>query len=267
MFTQTVDCLKKAGIDQPEVGLILGSGLGDLVESFDNSLAIPYDEIPDFPVSTVAGHAGQLVYGDLSGKKVLALQGRFHFYEGYDLQTVTYPVRVFHELGIKHLIVTNAAGGVNESFQPGDLMLITDHINFTGFNPLMGPNLDDHGVRFPDMSEAYSRRTGTLVRKIAQEAGFELKEGVYAWWTGPSYETPAEIRAFRALGADAVGMSTVPEVTVAKHCGMEVTGISCITNLAAGLQANLSHEDVMATSAKIKPRFKNLIAELLLQID
>lgn len=258
----TINYLKEKGVLAPEVALVLGSGLGEIAEEIQDAVRIPYEEIPNFPVSTIEGHVGQLVYGDLAGQKVIALQGRFHYYEGYDLETVTRPIRVFKELGVKKLIVTNAAGGVNTTFHPGDLMMITDHLNFTGANPLIGKNYAD-GPRFLDMSQAYSLRGQEILRQSAQELAISLKEGVYAWMTGPTYETPAEIRAIRLLGADAVGMSTVPEVIVAGHAGMEVVGISCITNYAAGMQASLDHQEVMATSQQVKPIFKKLVYKLI----
>ncbi|MHA3225285.1 purine-nucleoside phosphorylase [Globicatella sulfidifaciens] len=267
MFKQTTQYLINQGIVEPQIALILGSGLGELADEIENKIVIPYEDIPNFPVSTVAGHAGQLVYGELEGKKVIALQGRFHYYEGYDLQTVTYPVRVFKELGCKTLIVTNAAGGVNENFTPGDLMIITDQLNITGENPLIGANIENHGPRFVDMSEAYSKRGQALLKEVAQEIGVTLQEGVYTWFTGPTYETPAEIRYARTIGGDAVGMSTVPEVIVAKHCGMEVIGISCITNYAAGMQASLNHEEVMEYSQKAKPNFKKLLRGTIARLD
>ena len=263
MFKETKNYLVSKGIVDPEIGLILGSGLGDLADDIENAIRIPYEEIPNFPVSTVKGHAGQLVYGTLSGRKVIALQGRFHYYEGYDLQTVTYPVRVFKELGVSKLVVTNAAGGVNTSFVPGDLMIITDQINLTGENPLIGENIEGHGPRFVDVTETYSQRGQNLLLEIAKDSQLHLQQGVYAWFTGPTYETPAEIRFARTIGADAVGMSTVPEAIVAKHCGMEVFGISCITNLAAGMQASLNHDEVVDVTTVVKPQFKKLIKELV----
>ena len=263
MFTETIQYLKDQGLTHPQVGLILGSGLGELAEDVENAIRIPYENIPNFPVSTVAGHAGQLVYGDLAGKKVLILQGRFHYYVGYDLYTVTYPVRIFKELGVETVIVTNAAGGINTSFQPGDLMIITDHLNLAGNNPLIGANLDAHGPRFVDLTETYSLRGQAILRQAAAKEGIHLQQGVYTWVTGPSYETPAEIRYMRTIGGDAVGMSTVPEAIVAKHCGMEVLGVSCITNLASGMQSSLNHEEVMEISAKVIPHFKNLIKNTL----
>lgn len=266
MYEKTINFLKYKGMTQPEVALILGSGLGDLADQIESPITIPYIDIPDFPVATVAGHAGELVYGDLASKKVIALKGRFHYYEGYDLKTVTYPVRIFKELGVKTVVITNAAGGVNESFTPGDLMIITDHINLTGENPLIGQNIDNHGPRFVDMTETYSRRGQALLKQIGTELGIELKEGVYTWFAGPTYETPAEIKFTRTIGGDAVGMSTVPEAIVAKHCGLEVIGISCITNLAAGMQSSLNHDEVVEVSTIVKPKFKQVIEKLLINI-
>ncbi len=262
-YTQTIEYLNQQGINQPQVALILGSGLGDLADEITNAVKIPYEDIPNFPVSTVEGHAGQLVYGELAGVKVIALQGRFHYYEGYDLATVTYPVRVFKELGVETVILTNAAGGVNTSFKPGDLMVITDHINLTGQNPLIGANIENHGPRFVDMSHTYDLELQTLLHQVGEEQGINLQSGVYTWFTGPTYETPAEIRAVRTQGGDAVGMSTVPEAIVAKHAGMKVAGITCVTNLAAGMQASLNHEEVVEVSQIVKPKFKQLLLGFL----
>lgn len=249
---------------QPKIGLILGSGLGVLADDIENSVKIPYNEIPGFPVSTVEGHAGQLVCGQLSGVEVIAMQGRFHYYEGYSMDKVTFPVRVMKELGIDKLIVTNAAGGVNESFEPGDLMIITDHINNMGTNPLIGPNDSSFGVRFPDMSEAYSKNLRGIAKEVADKNKLTLKEGVYVGNPGPVYETPAEVRMIRTMGGDAVGMSTVPEVIVAKHAGLEVLGISCISNMAAGiLDQPLSHEEVIETTEKVKSSFLLLVNEIV----
>lgn len=249
---------------KPEIGLILGSGLGVLADEIENPVKIPYEEIPEFPVSTVEGHAGQLVLGSLSGKKVVAMQGRFHFYEGYSMDKVTFPVRVMKLLGVEKLIVTNAAGGVNEGFRAGDLMLITDHINNTGTNPLIGPNDERFGPRFPDMSEAYSKDLRAVAKEVAGKLAIDLKEGVYVGNSGPTYETPAEVRLARVLGGDAVGMSTVPEVIVARHCGMKVLGISCITNMAAGiLDQPLSHEEVIETTEQVKSSFLSFIKEIV----
>ena len=263
MLQETTQFILEKGVKEIDFGLILGSGLGELAEEIEEAIVIPYDQIPFFPTSTVVGHAGQLVYGTLSGKKVLAMQGRFHFYEGHSMQTVTYPVRVMAALKAHSVIVTNACGGVNESFVPGDLMLITDHINFTGQNPLIGPNEDEIGPRFPDMSEAYTLTYREVAKEAASQLDLTLKEGVYMGYSGPTYETPAEIRMSRTMGADAVGMSTVPEVIVAAHSGLKVLGISCITNLAAGMQANLNHEEVVETTQRVKQSFKALIKEVL----
>ncbi|MGM0122921.1 purine nucleoside phosphorylase I, inosine and guanosine-specific [Enterococcus sp. AZ194] len=260
---ETTQFLKEKGIGDVEFGLILGSGLGELADEIEEAVAIAYEEIPNFPVSTVTGHAGKLVYGTLSGRKVLALQGRFHYYEGYAMTTVTYPVRVMAALSAHSVVVTNACGGVNETFKPGDLMLITDHINFMGTNPLIGANEEDLGPRFPDMSQAYTGDYRKKVAEVAQTRGIDLKEGVYMGFSGPTYETPAEIHMARILGADAVGMSTVPEVIVAVHNGLKVLGISCITNLAAGMQANLNHTEVVETTERVKAEFKELIKETL----
>jgi purine-nucleoside phosphorylase len=249
---------------QPRVGLILGSGLGSLAEEITAKIVVPYKDIPHFPVSTVEGHAGQLVFGMLGKAPVMACQGRFHYYEGYTLSEVTYSVRVMQQLGIKILIVTNAAGGINKSFKPGDLMLISDHINLMGDNPLRGKNNPEMGPRFPDMSEAYSQKLGLLAQSAAAELGINLQTGVYAGVFGPSYETPAEIRYLRTIGADAVGMSTVPEVIVANHGGMEVLGISCITNMAAGvLDRKLNHDEVIETAEKVRVKFSGLIKRIL----
>ncbi|MFD6430710.1 purine nucleoside phosphorylase I, inosine and guanosine-specific, partial [Bacillus velezensis] len=219
-----------------------------------------YETIPDFPVSTVEGHAGQLVMGTLEGVQVIAMQGRFHYYEGYSMDQVTFPVRVMKALGVESLVVTNAAGGINTEFRAGDLMIITDHINFTGTNPLIGPNEAEFGPRFPDMSEAYDKELSSLAEKTADELGIPVQKGVYTAVTGPSYETPAEVRFLRTMGSDAVGMSTVPEVIVANHAGMRVLGISCISNAAAGiLDQPLSHEEVMEMTEKVKGGFLKLV--------
>lgn len=248
----------------PEVGLILGSGLGVMADTLENPVVINYGDIPHFPVSTVAGHAGELVAGEIEGKKAVIMKGRFHLYEGYDVKKVTLPIRVMKELGVRTLIITNAAGGINESFEPGDLMLIRDHINFMFRNPLIGPNDEALGVRFPDMSEPYSGRLRELARKAAESQGLSLREGVYLGLLGPSYETPAEIRMMRTLGADAVGMSTVPEVIAARHAGLEVLGISCISNMAAGiLDQPLSHAEVMETAERVRETFVKLVRGVL----
>jgi len=255
--------LASKGVKQPEIGLILGSGLGELADEAESKLEIPYEEIPSFPVSTVEGHAGQLIYGVLGGKRVLAMQGRFHFYEGYSMKEVTFPVRVMKELGVHSLLVTNAAGGVNESFAQGDLMIINDHVNMMGSNPLLGANDGELGERFLDMSEAYDKNYQEIIRNTASKQDINMKEGVYLGLSGPTYETPAEIRMVRTLGGDAVGMSTVPEVIAAKHSKLRVGGISCITNLAAGMQETLNHEEVVETTNKVKGKFKKLVNEVI----
>lgn len=249
---------------KPTIGLVLGSGLGVLAEEIENPTVIPYGEIPHFTTSTVVGHKGQLVIGNLQGKCVIAMQGRFHYYEGHGLDAVTFPIRVMKAMGVETIIVTNAAGGINTDFASGNLMIIKDHINFTFRNPLIGPNDETLGVRFPDMSEAYSRDLRDLAKEVARDLGVEVREGIYLGLIGPSYETPAEIRMFRTLGADAVGMSTVPEVIVARHMGMNVLGISCISNMAAGiLPQPLSHEEVMETTERVKNQFLALVKGVL----
>ena len=258
----------KSKINQtPQIGLVLGSGLGVLGDEIENPVKISYDEIPNFPVSTVEGHKGQLVIGKLEGKTVIAMQGRFHYYEGYTMKDITFPVRVMKELGIETIFVTNAAGGSNKDFKPGDLMIITDHINLGGYNPLIGKNDDRLGVRFPDMSTAYNREYIDIAKKCAKELDINIKEGVYAFFTGPVYETPAEVRMASILGADAVGMSTVPEVIVASHSNLKVIGISCITNMAAGiLDQPLNHEEVIETTQKVKSEFLNLVKSIVSEI-
>lgn len=260
---ETKDFIQKQGVNEVDFGLILGSGLGELAEEIQDAIKIPYEKIPHFPVSTVVGHAGMLVYGTLSGKKVLALQGRFHYYEGNTMETVTYPVRVMSLLGAHSVVVTNACGGVNESFAPGDLMLINDQINYMGANPLIGANLEEFGPRFPDMSDAYTKTYREIAHAVAEDLNIQLKDGVYMGFSGPTYETPAEVRMARIVGADAVGMSTVPEVIVAVHSGLKVLGVSCITNLAAGMQANLNHEEVVETTERVKATFKTFIKACL----
>lgn len=264
---EAANYLKQQTSIQPVIGLILGSGLGVLAEEIEDAVRTPYDQIPDFPVSTVEGHAGQLVFGTLNGVQVVAMQGRFHYYEGYNFEQVTFPVRVMKELGVETLIVTNAAGGVNTDFSPGDLMLITDHINNMGTNPLIGKNDSRLGVRFPDMSEAYSKELITKAKAVAQTLKIDLQEGVYVGNTGPTYETPAEVRMIRTMGGDAVGMSTVPEVIVARHSGLQVLGISCISNMASGiLDQPLNHEEVIETTEKVKENFLRFVKELVKEI-
>jgi purine-nucleoside phosphorylase len=257
---EAADYIKSRASAAPEVGLILGSGLGVLADEITDAATLNYADIPHFPVSTVEGHAGELLVGDLAGKKVILMKGRFHQYEGYGATEVSFPVRVMKALGAKTLLVTNAAGGINTEYEPGDLMLIRDHINFMFRNPLIGPNDPQVGVRFPDMSEAYSKKLRDAAREVATQEDIRVREGVYAGLLGPSYETPAEIRMLRVLGADAVGMSTVPETIVARHAGMEVLGISCISNMAAGiLDQPLSHAEVMETAERVRDTFIRLV--------
>ncbi len=257
----------------PRVGIVLGSGLGAAADSVTDAVVVPYAEIPHFPQATVEGHSGRLVAGSLGGTPVLILQGRVHYYEGYTPAEVTFPIRVLGALGIRAAILTNAAGGIQAGYSIGDLVALSDHINFMGWNPLTGPNeprfacIPGAGLRFFDMTEAYSKRLRALARQAAGEEGFELGEGVYLATPGPSFETPAEIRAFRTLGATLVGMSTVPETIVARHMGVEVLGISCVTNLAAGLsETPLSHEEVFAAGRKVERRLANLLIRLVPRI-
>jgi purine-nucleoside phosphorylase len=249
---------------QPAVGVILGSGLGNVVDAVDIETSIPYGEIPGARASTVLGHQGRLILGHTKGTPVAMMQGRVHFYEGYEMPEVMFLARVLGRLGIQKLIVTNAAGGINTDYTPGDLMLISDHINLMGVNPLRGPNVEELGVRFPDMSDAYSEALRAIAREVAAQLGVKVKEGVYLALSGPTYETPAEIRAFRILGADAVGMSTAPEVIAASHMQIPVLGISCITNMAAGiLKQKLTHQEVMDTTARVEKEFTALVLALI----
>lgn len=262
-----VDVLHQKIKEPPAVGLILGSGLGVLADEIEQPITVRYQDIPGFPVSTVAGHKGQFVFGKLEGLPVVAMQGRFHFYEGYSLAEVTLPVRVMKKLGVRTLIVTNASGGVNTSFEPGDLMLIRDHINWLGSNPLIGPNDETFGVRFPDMSKAYSDRLIETAKVAARQLDLSLQEGTYLATSGPTYETPAEVRMMRKLGADAVGMSTVPEVIAARHADIEVLGISCISNMAAGiLDTPLAHSEVIEMTERIREDFLKLVQKILAEL-
>jgi purine-nucleoside phosphorylase len=252
---------------QPHIGMILGTGLGGLAQAIQNATLIPYRELPDWPISTVIGHSGQLVIGELEGKAVLTMQGRIHYYEGYTMQQVTLPVRVMQRMGINILIVTNAAGAIHPDFVPGDVMLITDNLNLagmSGLNPLIGPNLDELGPRFPDMSQAYDRQLCDLARKVARQQNFTLREGVYTGLSGPSFESPADLRFLRFAGADAVGMSTVSEVIVARHGGTRVLGFSGISN-KANLDGNTitSHEEVLDAGRLIVPKLEMLIRGVL----
>jgi purine-nucleoside phosphorylase len=251
----------------PGIGVVLGSGLGAFAGRLDAPVSIPYADIPGWPPSRVVGHEGRLVVGTRAGRAVAVLSGRAHFYEGHDLKTVTFGTRVLGRLGVKTLILTNAAGGINTGFAQGALMVIDDHLNFIGSNPLVGPNDERFGARFPDMSEAYSRRLRTLAHEVAASHAIPLAHGVYIGVHGPSYETPAEIRAFRTLGADAVGMSTVPEVIVARHMGVEVLGMSCITNMAAGvLPEPLNHDEVMDTARRVGGQFMALLDGIIARL-
>lgn len=267
IIDETTAVVRSRLASRPRVGLILGSGLGGLVSAVEQPTVIPYGEIPHWPVSTVEGHSGKLVAGQLERQAVLVMQGRAHFYEGYSMAQVTLPVRVMQRLGVEVLIVTNAAGAVNPAFEPGDIMLITDHLNLigmAGWSPLRGPNLDEFGPRFPDMSRAYDRQLCDLARQVAREQALSLREGVYVCLAGPSFETPADLRFLRAVGVDAVGMSTVPEVTVARHGGMRVLGFSGITN-KANLDGNTltTHEEVLAAGQKIVPNLSLLVQGVL----
>ncbi len=252
---------------RPKIGLILGSGLGAFAESLSDFSRVPYSQIPTFPQSTAIGHAGQMVIGNAGSVPVAAMQGRVHLYEGYSAQEVAFPIRVFGRMGIRAVILTNAAGGINLKYKQGALVLIKDHINLQGLNPLVGPNDDRFGPRFPDMSYAYSRNFGKVAQEEAARLGLALDDGIYAALLGPSYETPAEIRYLRTIGADLVGMSTVAEVIAARHMGIEVLAISCVTNMAAGiLDQALSHEEVMETGQKVRGQFEALLRAVLPRI-
>jgi purine-nucleoside phosphorylase len=248
----------------PETAIVLGSGLGDFSDTLLDALAAPYASLPHWPVSKVVGHTGRLVIGTVAGRRIAALSGRVHFYEGYDLATVVFATRVMGRLGVKRFILTNAAGGINAAFAQGALMIIDDHINLMGSNPLIGPNEDRFGPRFPDMSEVYSARLRKMADEAARAKGVGVSHGIYLATHGPSYETPAEIRLFRSMGADAVGMSTVPEAIAARHMGMEVLGISCISNMAAGMSPQpIVHEDVLATMQRVRSSFISLLEGII----
>lgn len=260
---ETAAYLKSKMHTQPETAIILGTGLGSLAGEITEKYEIPYEEIPNFPVSTVEGHSGKLIFGKLGNKDIMAMQGRFHYYEGYSMKEVTFPVRVMRELGIKTLFVSNASGGTNPDFEIGDLMIITDHINFFPEHPLRGKNID-YGPRFPDMSEAYNRDLIARAKEIASCKNITVREGVYLGTQGPTYETPAEYRMFARWGADAVGMSTVPEVIVANHCGMKVFGISVITDLGVeGKIVEVTHEEVQQAADAAQPRMTVIMKELI----
>ena len=264
---ETAQAIRDA-VGGAEIGVVLGSGLGDYVEALEDARYIDYKDIPNFPVSTAPGHAGRWWTGTLHGRRVCMMQGRFHAYEGYGLDEVTLPVRIMKLLGVQTLILTNAAGGVNLTFRPGTLMILTDCINFSGKNPLTGPNLDEFGPRFPDMTHAYDRELIDLCQRKADELGMDcVRQGVYMWFNGPCYETPAEIRLARVVGADAVGMSTVPEAITAAHCGMNVLGFTLCTNMAAGvLDQPLSGEEVIAAGQAAGPRFSALVKACLARL-
>ncbi len=252
---------------KPEIGLVLGSGLNPLAQAIENQHEIDYKDIPNFPQTTIVGHDGKLICGEISGKSILAMKGRFHHYEGFDTDTITFYVRVFKLLGIKTLILTNAAGGINTSFNTGDLMVIKDHISLFAPSPLIGENIAEFGPRFFDMTHTYDENLIEIAKKSAISLNIDIKFGVYAFAQGPMFETPAEIKAFRNLGADAVGMSTIPEVIVARHCDIRVMGISCITNMAAGiLNQKLSHAEVLENAKKIEEKFSKLIKSIIGEI-
>ena len=260
-LSETSNFLKKKMAGRtPQVGIVLGSGLGDFAEKIEDRLEITYEEIPHFHETTIKGHTGKLIIGKIAGAEVAVFQGRYHFYEGHPIDEVVLPVRVLAHLGIKQLILTNASGGINSSYGPGDLVCITDHINLTGVNPLIGTNNEQLGVRFPDMSEAYNHKLNSLLFESAKEMNINLKAGVYAGLLGPSYETPAEIKMLGILGADLVGMSTVLESIAANHAGLQVCGISCITNLAAGIsKEKLNHDDVKDVANMAMSHFTSLL--------
>lgn len=258
---------EKIGEIRPKIAIVLGSGLGILSDDIENKITIKYSEIPNFPVSTVEGHAGELLIGTINGVPVIAMNGRFHYYEGYTLEQVTFPIRVFKLLGIEKLILTNAAGGINTNYKPGELIVISDFLSFFSESALRGKNVEEFGTRFPDMSEAFNKELSAKLKEtIAKHMGV-ANEGVYAYMKGPNYESPAEIRALRTLGADTVGMSTVPEVIVAHHSGIKTVGVSCVTNMAAGvLNEKLSHEEVQKTADMVKFKFKEVIKEYIAEI-
>ena len=261
---ESAEYIKSVIKGQTQIGIVLGSGLGPLADDIENPIEIDYKDIPNFPISTVEGHAGKLVYGSLQDKNVLVMKGRFHYYEGYEVASVVFPIRVFKLLGIENLLVTNAAGGINESFKSGALMIIKDHISFFVPSALRGKNISEFGARFPDMCEAYTKSLIAMAKNAAMEEGVSVQEGVYAFAQGPMYETPAEIRALRVMGADAVGMSTVPEVITARHAGMKVLGISCITNMAAGiLDQPLNHQEVMQAAKAVEKGFTKLVKRIV----
>ncbi len=265
-INQTAEYIKSKVSDMPKTAIILGTGLGALVDHIDNKQYIPYSEIPNFPVSTVEGHSGNLIFGEMGGKRVMAMQGRFHYYEGYDMKQVTFPVRVMKALGIETLFVSNAAGGMNKEFVVGDIMIITDHINLFPENPLRGKNYNELGPRFPAMTEAYSKRLIDLADEIAREKNIRVMHGVYVGTPGPTFETPAEYEYFRIIGGDAVGMSTVPEVIVANHASMEVFGVSVITDLGGkDITEVPTHEEVQKAAETAQPKMMEIMRQLVVR--
>mgnify|MGYP001630282909 FL=1 len=266
-MNKSIDYIKGKIKNQPEIGIVLGSGLGDFADAIEDKIEIPYTEIPGFPVSTVKGHDGKLIFGKINSKEVCVMKGRIHYYEGYDIKEVVYPIEVLAGLGIETLILTNAAGGVNTEFEPADLMIINDHINLMGKNPLIGPNDEDLGPRFPDMTDLYNKDLIEVAEKSAKKLGIDIQEGVYMYFTGPSYETAAEVRMARILGADAVGMSTVPEAIIARHRGLKILGISTITNMSTGiLDTPLDHTEVVEVGQEVAGKFKELLKEIIEEI-
>lgn len=264
---ESVAYIKEVVDGHADIAVILGSGLGDLASTMEDKVEIPYTDIPNFPQSTVKGHAGSLAFGKIDGVKVLMMQGRFHYYEGYTMKEVTYPIYVMKQLGIDQLIITNACGGINKSFEPGTLMLITDFINFVSTNPLVGANDERFGPRFPDMTEPYNKEMIAHAKKVADGIGVPYESGVYGGFVGPCFETAAEIRAFGIMGADAIGMSTVPETIVANYLGMKCLGISCVTNMATGIQAHKhSHENVIKTAKEASINFSKWVREVIATI-
>lgn len=261
---QSADHIRQRIHKTPYIAVVLGSGLGNLANYMSNTIEIPYEEIPNFPRTTVAGHEGRLIFGELGGRDIVAMKGRFHYYEGWNMEQVVFPIRAFKFLGVENLLLTNAAGGINTQFRPGDLMLIKDHIGFFAENPLRGENIDELGPRFPDMSHIYDRELVEMAAECAMRLHCDIRRGIYAYTKGPSFETPSEIRALRYFGADAVGMSTVPEAIAARHMGMKVLGISCITNMAAGvLDQALNHEEVIEAGKKVEAKFSALVTEII----
>lgn len=267
-YKEVVEYIKqKMGDRKPRVAIVLGSGLGVLSDDIENKVVINYKDIPEFPVSTVEGHKGELIIGKIGDTEVIAMNGRIHYYEGYDIKEVTFPIRVFYLLGVQDLILTNASGGINLNFKAGDFMVIRDHLNFFVDSPLRGKNDDEFGPRFADMTEVYNKERSEKLKEIINKYTGRAQEGTYAYLRGPTFETPAEIRALRILGADAVGLSTVPEAVIAKHCGLRTSAVSCITNMAAGIEdAKLSYDDVKNTAERVKENFRKIIKEYIMSI-